>query len=261
MMSLIRSKPFFAAVLVVFVGIYSVGADRHPLPDFSGYSDVKQKKTAFFEYMLPLVQAGNQSIVEQRGALQEMAAENAELPFELSFFQQRHLLQLAERYGVESKAVDSKAVDSDAVNNQQIIDQLLLRVAPLPPSLVLAQAAIESAWGTSRFARQGNNLFGQWCYQKGCGIVPRRRSAESRHEVAKFDSVDDAVKAYLHNLNTHRAYSDLRVLRAELGTSESGATGHQLAQTLLYYSELRQVYVDEVQAVIRINKLQAYDRL
>ena len=257
MMSLIRSKPFFAVVLVVFVGIYSVGADRHPLPDFSGYSDVKQKKTAFFEYMLPLVQAGNQSIVEQRGALQEMAAENAEL----SFFQQRHLLQLAERYGVESKAVDSKPVDSDAVNNQQIIDQLLLRVAPLPPSLVLAQAAIESAWGTSRFALQGNNLFGQWCYQKGCGIVPRRRSAESRHEVAKFDSVDDAVKAYLHNLNTHRAYSDLRVLRAELGTSESGATGHQLAQTLLYYSELRQVYVDEVQAVIRINKLQAYDRL
>ena len=251
MMNLIRSKPFFAVLLVVFVGIYSVGADRHPLPDFSDYSDVKQKKTAFFEYMLPLVRAGNQSIVEQRGELQNMAAEAAEPSFELSFFQQRNLLQLAERYGVDSKTLD----------NQQIIDQLLLRVAPLPPSLVLAQAAIESAWGTSRFAREGNNLFGQWCYQKGCGIVPLRRSAESRHEVAKFDSVDDAIKAYLHNLNTHRAYSDLRVLRAELSNSESGATGHQLAQTLLYYSELRQVYVDEVQAVIRINKLQGYDRL
>ena len=247
MMNLLRSKPFFAVLLVVFVGIYSVGADRHPLPDFSGYSDVKQKKTAFFEYMLPLIRAGNQSIVEQRGELQEMGAETAEL----SYFQQRNLLQLAERYGVDSKALD----------NQQLIDQLLLRVAPLPPSLVLAQAAIESAWGTSRFAREGNNLFGQWCYQKGCGIVPLRRSAESRHEVAKFDSVDDAIKAYLNNLNTHRAYSDLRVLRAELSTSEGGATGHQLAQTLLYYSELRQVYVDEVQAVIRINKLQGYDRL
>ena len=185
MMNLIRSKPFFAVLLVVFVGIYSVGADRHPLPDFSGYSDVKQKKTAFFEYMLPLVRAGNQSIVEQRGELQNMAAEAAEPSFELSFFQQRNLLQLAERYGVDSKTLD----------NQQIIDQLLLRVAPLPPSLVLAQAAIESAWGTSRFAREGNNLFGQWCYQKGCGIVPLRRSAESRHEVAKFDSVDDAIKA------------------------------------------------------------------
>ena len=247
MMNLLRSKPFFAVLLVVFIGIYSAGADRHPLPDFSGYSDVKQKKTAFFDYMLPLVAAGNQSIAEQREELQEMAGGDADL----SFFQQRNLLQLADRY----------AVDTEGADNQQIIDQLLLRVAPLPPSLVLAQAAIESAWGTSRFALQGNNLFGQWCYQKGCGMVPLRRSAESRHEVASFGSVGDAVKAYLYNLNTHRAYKDLRVLRAELSSSEGGATGHQLAQTLLYYSELRQVYVDEVQAVIRINKLQVYDRL
>jgi len=247
MMHLFRSKPFFAVLLVVFIGIYSAGADRHPLPDFSGYSDVKQKKTAFFEYMLPLVAAGNQSIIEQRGELEEMAI-GAD---QLSFFQQRTLLQLADGYGLDTEATD----------NQQIIDQLLLRVAPLPPSLVLAQAAIESAWGTSRFARQGNNLFGQWCYQKGCGMVPLRRSAESRHEVASFGSVGDAVKAYLYNLNTHRAYKDLRVLRAELSSSEGGATGHQLAQTLLYYSELRQVYVDEVQAVIRINQLQGYDKL
>ena len=252
MMSLLRSKPFFAVLLVVFIGIYSAGADRHPLPDFSGYSDVKQKKTAFFDYMLPLVAAGNQSIAEQRSELYEMAT----APEQLSFFQQRNLLQMADRY-----RLDLGDVDTDALDNQQIINQLLLRVAQLPPSLVLAQAAIESAWGTSRFALQGNNLFGQWCYEKGCGIVPLRRSAESRHEVAKFDSVAAAIKAYLHNLNTHSAYQDLRVLRAELSSSESAATGHQLAQTLLYYSELRQVYVDEVQAVIRINKLEGYDRL
>jgi len=257
MMNLLRSKPFFAVLLVVFIGIYSAGADRHPLPDFSGYSDVKQKKTAFFEYMLPLVAAGNQSIIEQRGELEEMAADADQL----SFFQQRTLLQLADGYGLDAEGLDKEGVDKETLDNQQIIDQLLLRVAPLPPSLVLAQAAIESAWGTSRFARQGNNLFGQWCYKKGCGMVPLRRSADSRHEVANFGSVGDAVKAYLHNLNTHRAYKDLRVLRAELGSSESPATGHQLAQTLLYYSELRQVYVDEVQAVIRINQLQGYDKL
>jgi Bax protein len=214
---------------------------------------VKQKKTAFFNYMLPLVSAGNQLIVEQRTDLEEMAAN----PDQLSFFQQRNLLQLADRYAVDIEGVDTV----EGAGNQQLIDQLLLRVAPLPPSLVLAQAAIESAWGTSRFARQGNNLFGQWCYQKGCGLVPLRRSADSKHEVAKFDSVAAAVEAYLHNLNTHRAYKDLRVLRAELSAAESSASGHQLAQTLLYYSELRQVYVDEVQAVIRINKLHGYDEL
>ena len=247
MMSLLRSKVFFAIFLVTVVSLYSMGANRDPLPDFGGYSDVKQKKTAFFDYMLPLVSAANQSIMEQRAELEEMATDADQL----SFFQQRNLLQLAESY----------RVDTQTLNNQQVIDQLLLRVAVLPPSLVLAQAAIESAWGTSRFARQGNNLFGQWCYQKGCGLVPLRRSADSRHEVAKFDSVAAAVDAYLHNLNTHRAYKDLRVLRAELSTAESSATGHQLAQTLLYYSELRQVYVDEVQAVIRINQLHGYDEL
>ena len=247
MMNFLRSKVLFAVLLVAVISLYSMGADRNPLPEFSGYSDVKQKKLAFFDYMMPLVSAGNQSIIEQRDDLLEMAADADQL----SFFQQRKLLQLAEHYGV----------DTEAAENQQMIDQLLLRVAPLPPSLVLAQAAIESAWGTSRFARQGNNLFGQWCYQKGCGLVPLRRSAESKHEVAKFDSVAAAVEAYLHNLNTHRAYKDLRVLRAELSTAESGANGHQLAQALLYYSELRQVYVDEVQAVIRINKLHGYDEL
>jgi Bax protein len=247
MMNLLRSKVFFAVLLVAVVSLYSMGADRNPLPDFSGYSDVKQKKTAFFDYMMPLVSAANQPIIEQRAELLEMAADADQL----SFFQQRNLLQLADRYGVKVEAAE----------NQQVIDQLLLRVAPLPPSLVLAQAAIESAWGTSRFARQGNNLFGQWCYQKGCGLVPLRRSADSKHEVAKFDSVAAAVEAYLHNLNTHRAYKDLRLLRAELSTAESSANGHQLAQTLLYYSELRQVYVDEVQAVIRINKLHGYDEL
>lgn len=247
MMSLLRSKVFFAIFLVTVVSLYSMGANRDPLPDFGGYSDVKQKKTAFFDYMLPLVSAANQSIMEQRAELEEMATDADQL----SFFQQRNLLQLAESY----------RVDTQTLNNQQVIDQLLLRVAVLPPSLVLAQAAIESAWGTSRFARQGNNLFGQWCYQKGCGLVPLRRSADSKHEVAKFDSVAAAVDAYLHNLNTHRAYKDLRALRAELSTAESSASGHQLAQTLLYYSELRQVYVDEVQAVIRINQLHGYDEL
>ncbi len=247
MINFLRSKVFFAVLLVAVVSFYSMGADRNPLPEFSSYSDVTQKKLAFFDYMMPLVSAGNQSIIEQRVDLLEMATDADQL----SFFQQRKLLQLAEHYGV----------DTESVENQQIIDRLLLRVAPLPPSLVLAQAAIESAWGTSRFARQGNNLFGQWCYQKGCGLVPLRRSAESKHEVAKFDSVAAAVEAYLHNLNTHRAYKDLRILRAELSAAEGGANGHQLAQALLYYSELRQVYVDEVQAVIRINKLHGYDEL
>jgi Bax protein len=118
---------------------------------------------------------------------------------------------------------------------------------------------MESAWGTSRFAVQGNNLFGQWCYQEGCGLVPLRRNTGSKHEVAKFDSVRDAIKSYLRNINTHRAYSDLRLHRATLRDQDQPVSGHLLADNLIEYSELREVYVHEIQAVIRINKLAQYD--
>ena len=139
------------------------------------------------------------------------------------------------------------------------MQQLLLRVDKVPASLALSQAAIESAWGTSRFAVKGNNLFGQWCYKKGCGLVPLRRNAGSNHEVAKFASVANSVNAYMRNINTHRAYADLRANRAQLRQAEQDVTGHLLAENLMFYSELREVYVHEVQAVIRINKLAQYD--
>jgi Bax protein len=134
-------------------------------------------------------------------------------------------------------------------------------VDPVPPSLALAQAAIESAWGTSRFAVQGNNLFGQWCYKKGCGLVPLQRNSDSHHEVAKFATVSESVESYIRNINTHRAYIDFRATRAQLRGAESPASGYQLAENLLEYSELREKYVHEVQAVIRINNLARYDKL
>ena len=72
---------------------------------------------------------------------------------------------------------------------------------------------MESGWGESRFAQQGNNLFGEWCFTKGCGIVPSQRKEGATHEVRRFDSVDDALASYMHNLNTGHAYKALRVAR------------------------------------------------
>ena len=247
-MGRLRAGQIIAVLVITLAAVVSCQAGREPLPDFAQYTDVKQKKTAFFDYMLPLVVDSNQSIIEQRVELQQLVDSTGDL----SFFQRRRLSQLANRY----------AVPMDNVTESEVIKTLLLRVAPIPPSLVLAQAAIESAWGTSRFARQGNNLFGQWCYKKGCGMVPLQRTQGSKHEVARFDNVSEAVEAYLHNLNTHRAYRKLRVRRAELAAlNPEGPSGSQLAETLLYYSELREVYVHEVQAVIRINQLHSYDVL
>jgi len=232
-------------LVLAILGFFAVFIDRNPLPDFSYYTQVQEKKSAFFDYIFPLVKESNQLVIEDRKQL-EVLANNVD---DLSFFEQRALDGLAEDY----------FIDRENRNNLQVVEQLRLRVDPVPPSLALAQAAIESAWGTSRFAVQGNNLFGQWCYKKGCGLVPLRRNSGTQHEVAKFATVSESVGSYIRNINTHRAYQDLRVSRARLRTEQSSASGHQLAENLLEYSELREKYVHEVQAVIRINKLARYD--
>ena len=230
--------------LAVF-GTAIMGASSEPLPDFSVYKDVKQKKSAFFGYILPLVEAQNTLIQRKRDKLLELKLLGVD---EHSRSQRNFLTDLAKEYRLTVSEITPAEVK-----------QLISRVDQVPASLALAQAAMESAWGTSRFAVQANNLFGQWCYEKGCGLVPLRRNAGSKHEVAKFDSVSDAIESYLRNLNTHRAYSDLREQRAVLRNAGKVVTGHKLAEGLIDYSELREAYVHEIQAVIRINKLTKYD--
>lgn len=216
------------------------------LPDFSTYTDVKAKKTAFFGYMLPLVEARNLHIQGQRQQLLAVAERAQDA---LSTQDTKTLADLAGVY---------RLVDAD-LSSPELIKELLIRVDTVPPSLALAQAAVESGWGTSRFAVQANNLFGQWCYEKGCGLVPSQRNSGANHEVAKFKNVSDAVYSYTRNINTHRAYKDLRMSRAALRAGGETVTGHILAEGLLRYSERGEDYVHELQAVIRINKLAPYD--
>ncbi|MEM0954566.1 MAG: glucosaminidase domain-containing protein [Pseudomonadota bacterium] len=128
------------------------------------------------------------------------------------------------------------------------------RLGVLPESLVLAQAAIESGWGSSRFARQANNLFGQWCYQAGCGLVPARRRAGATHEVRSFETIEAAIDAYYRNLNTNPVYKPVRDIRENADTSPSGL---ELAAGLELYSELGDAYIEKVRKLIRSNDLEA----
>ncbi|MAW44802.1 MAG: flagellar biosynthesis protein FlgJ [Gammaproteobacteria bacterium] len=154
--------------------------------------------------------------------------------------------------------VDRYEIDTSASSEDQRAE-LMVRLDTVPMSLALTQAAMESAWGTSRFAREGNNLFGQWCYQPGCGIVPKRRGEGQVHEVASFDDVDAAVASYLRNINSHRAYADLRAARADLRAANQPVTGNAMANHLLRYSERGLDYVEEIQSMIRVNKLAVLD--
>ncbi len=135
------------------------------------------------------------------------------------------------------------------------IAELEQRVDVVPGALLIAQAAIESGWGTSHFAREGNNLFGEWCFEEGCGIVPRSRSAGANHEVRRFPSVLHSIRSYVRNLNSHPAYAELRTRRARARANGSAPSAQDLAGGLEKYSERGMAYVEEVRLVIRANDL------
>jgi Bax protein len=131
-------------------------------------------------------------------------------------------------------------------------NELLARVNPLPVSLILAQGALETAWGRSRFAREGNSIFGMWTW-KAKGIVPLQREEGKTHRVKAYDSILDSVRAYQLTVNRLDQYEHLRSLR--LDTDDSLV----LAEGLTLYSQRGNEYVNDIKKVILSNNLQAYD--
>ncbi|BFT32216.1 glucosaminidase domain-containing protein [Alteromonas sp. D210916BOD_24] len=215
----------------------------HSLPDLSHILDVKEKKEAFFSTLYPIIEEENKHLLSQRQTLLTLRQQ----PF-LSRIEQRWL----------SKAITYYDVDPE-LPLQEKFTRLLRRVDYIPPSLVLTQAAIESGWGSARFSKKGNNLFGQWCFSKGCGMVPSGRETGKQHEVARFATVNASVRSYLKNLNTHFAYADLRTLRANLREANHPVTGLALASTLLRYSEEGPLYVKKVSDFIQYNELTRFN--
>jgi len=141
----------------------------------------------------------------------------------------------------------------------ELIDKLLLRVDIVPASLALGQGAYESGYGTSRFAREGNALFGQWTYG-GKGMQPlEKRASKGDYGVAAYAWPLDSVWSYMINLNTHNAYSELRNKRAELRRSTKPVTGQALVGTLSKYSERGMEYVNTLSSIMRVNELDAAD--
>ncbi|MDX8384584.1 MAG: glucosaminidase domain-containing protein [Ghiorsea sp.] len=210
----------------------------HTIPDLRQERDTTTKKRKFFDALRPMVNAENQRISEQRLVLIKLEQQD-----KWSVADASSINQLLKIYHLERNK--KGAVPWQALGK---------RVDTVPLELVLSQAANESAWGTSRFARQGNNLFGQWCFSKGCGLVPQRRTLGATHEVASFPSAQASVRSYLRNINTGRAYADLRNIRAQQRQAGKRATASQLAEGLSKYSERGEKYVQEIKAMIRYNR-------
>lgn len=218
------------------------------LPNFESITNINLKKETFFTYFNSYIEAENERILERREKVQVYANILA-TGGTLSATEQETLDEFAVLYRLQG----SELAPID------LVDELLVRVDIIPVSLALAQAATESAWGTSRFAREGNNIFGQWCYDEGCGLVPGRRADDASHEVRAFATVEASIRAYFRNLNTNPNYAYLRELRAQMRMNEKPLDSRALAQGLLRYSERGHVYINEIHDLIRINDLLAFD--
>ena len=218
------------------------------VPDFASIFDVQEKKQSFFNFMEPYVDDINEEIIQQRFRIFDIR-DKIKIYQKLSAVDLGLLSTLSKQYELETG--DLTSLD--------FLTNLLRRVDKIPVSLALAQAANESGWGTSRFAREGKNFFGQWCYTDGCGIIPTRRMAGANHEVRRFESVKDSVQAYIHNLNTFSSYQMLRRIRQQLRSQNTAVDGISLSDGLLSYSARGDDYIDEVQTIIFTNNLLARD--
>ncbi len=216
------------------------------LPDFAAITDTATKKREFLNYMLPMIRESNDRIRAERADLLAIA-DKLKTGTTLDSGEVDFIGGLQLRYRIRKQQDLSATVDA-----------LLIRVDVVPASLVLAQAANESGWGTSRFARQANNMFGVWCFTKGCGLKPLARDEGLSHEVASYASVQDSIDAYIRTLNTNAAYVELRDIRANSRQMAEHFTGHELAKGLLRYSERGEDYIEEIQQMIRVNDLHQY---
>jgi len=241
-------------------------------PDFNRDGDIQAKKHAFYAYLLPQIDQANQEIARERQWLlnlqarltQGMSLKDADQMASLNptltdaaaaaiHNEAAALRRLGKRYNMAAVGDAPGALED-------YVEKLLLRVDVVPASLVIAQAAKESGWGSSRFAREGNNFFGIWCFNRGCGMTPANRDAGRHHEVAMFNTVTEGVRYYVRTINSHNAYDKLRQIRAAARNNNQPFGGEQLATGLLRYSERGLLYVNEIQSMIRYNRLQRFTR-
>ncbi len=218
-----------AAFLAVYGMLWwAASSQRERLPDFSKYVTVEERKAAFTGFLAPLIQRVQAQILSERRSLldiEQAFKSNGSLN-EMQWFQLR---QLSEKY--------LRIENPDRADFTGLIADLRLRVDIIPVDLTLAQAALESGWGSSYFARKGNNLFGMRCFRPGCGMRPRWSLVQLPYGYSRYTSPRESIEAYMLNLNRHEAYQDLRQERARQRERGTWPNSRALSGTLDNYAE------------------------
>jgi Bax protein len=199
--------------------------------------NTKKRKEFFIQIVLPLIIRENNIIKKDRRTLFNIINKSNNTTLEINWLEKKY-----KQYGVKLKDLST----------------LKMRMDEIPVSLAIAQAAKETGWGTSRFAQEGNALFGQWTWS-GEGLKPKDAEKDEDHKVMKFNILQASVRAYQRNLNTHSTYKDFRKVRAEFRDSNKSLDSIELSKYLNKYAETGNQYVEVLQKIIQQNKLQDFD--
>ena len=206
--------------------------------DIKTLGDTSKKRELFIQIMLPLVLHENKKITEDREKLFKIISKNFNT--------------VGERVWLKRRFKEYKVDDQD-------LSKLKMRMDIIPVSIAIAQAANESGWGTSRFALEGNALFGQWTWSKK-GISPKNKDPNQNHKVLQFQILKASVKAYKNNLNTHNAYREFREVRAKLRQNNDVLDGLKLTQYLKNYAAIGEKYVAILENIIINSSLTDFDK-
>ena len=206
--------------------------------DLKSLGDTKKKRELFIKIILPLILDENEKIIQDRKKLFKILGKNFN--------------SAGERVWLKRRFKEYKIDDGD-------LSKLKMRMDIVPVSLALAQAANESGWGTSRFALEGNALFGQWTWSKK-GISPKNKDPDKSHKILQFQVLKASVRAYKNNLNTHNAYTEFREARAKLRQDGKQIIGLELTKYIKNYASIGEKYVEIIESIIVRNSLTDFDK-
>ncbi len=235
-----RLTSFFFVILITFS--QSLFANGMP-SEYYEIKDTKKSKKYFSEFIYKLTKKENLKVLEERNFIKNLFS-TSKLKKTINKKQLAQLKHLKKKYRIK-ELYDLKSY--------------MMKIDVIPPSQSIAQAAVESAWGKSRFTKEANNIFGHWTYDAKNGIIPQRREADSKHFIRVFNTLQDSIRGYILNLNRHAAYKSFHKKRYEIRIRNKNPMGLELSQTMLKYSGIGDKYLEILESVIKNNNLLNYD--
>jgi Bax protein len=207
-------------------------------------TDIKERKKLFIKVLLPLILKINDEILEERSRLEEIETK-IKLKKKLYLADEDFISEMSKKYNEPEKSIKN----------------LKTKIDEIPVSLALAQTIQETGWGTSRFAKRAQALFGEWTMGKHDGVLPKDRDDDKNHMIRKFDTLEDSIRAYATNLNSKSSYRKFRLSRQKMRGDCKTPSSLELAKYINLYSEQKGLYIKQVRSIIADNRLTNFDEV